>query len=74
MADENEGNEMSTAIYRTYTDADKEALRELRIEMEKKLPEGGIKAPIGQGVNVSITDAIAAVTPGMQTPAHLTGM
>jgi hypothetical protein len=48
-------------VYKTYSDADKIALKELREETQARMPD----------VKVTLNDMIAAVTPGLETPAHL---
>lgn len=59
-----QGNTMETQTiaqtYRSMSDADKEAYRELRAEMETKT-----------GKPVPMADALAALTPGYETPDYL---
>ena len=53
----------ATKAFKNYTDADKACIRGIRDEM--MLVTGG---------DVKLNDAIAAVEPGMETPAHLRGL
>lgn len=48
-------------LYSNMSVEDKAALKELKAEEEKRI-----------GAIVSLSDIIAAVTPGMKTPAYLT--
>jgi hypothetical protein len=49
--------------YKTWSDADKAALRELRAEVTAKI-----------GVEPKLSDMIYAVTPGLPTPDYLRGV
>lgn len=49
--------------YKTWSDADKAALRDLRAEVAAKI-----------GDEPKLGDMIAAVTPGVETPAYLKGL
>jgi hypothetical protein len=49
--------------YKTWSDADKAALRDLRAEVAAKI-----------GSEPKLGDMIAAVTPGVETPAYLKGL
>jgi short-subunit dehydrogenase involved in D-alanine esterification of teichoic acids len=53
------------AAYKTWTDADKQALKDLKVEVLEK---------VEPGVTVSLKEMILAVEPGEVTPAHMKGL
>lgn len=53
----------TATVYKSYSSEDKLALQELRTYMKEKT-----------GGEVTLGDAIKAVTPGLETPAHLKGV
>ncbi len=50
-------------IFKEYSQEDKDALRELRAEVAKKLDQ-----------NITLKDIIEAVEPHLLTPAHMVGV
>lgn len=51
-----------TQLYKTLTEADKEALKQLQTELSQRVT-----------VKVTLLDVLLAVTPGCETPEHLKG-
>lgn len=52
----------ATQLYKTLSEADKEALKQLQTELSQRV-----------ATKVTLLDVLQAVTPGYETPAHLVG-